>query len=365
MSIRPLIATLVLATFAAQPGMAQTPPTAGDAKAAVSKGVAWLLRQQQGDGHFPQVPARNDLKAGEIYFDGVMTALAVMALHNAGHRPSASTPEGEAMTRGVGYLCNAIEAHPDKGSMPWCLGRFDRSRMYGHGIMGWMLATVAPELKDREMRQSAGKHLQRSIVVLLDSQKVLKSERYRGGWRYETWSSDSDISVTVWQLLALDAAAKAGFEIPEETWTLASGFLKRTCRTNAPASSAAPRGFGYEPWEGGRLTASTTAAGVVGMLCCKQADAPETAEGVRYLLASPPSAKDPWLFYGLKHASHAARRLGGESAVTFAERARSVLLPLQSEDGSWAPQQGNEKSAGTLYATAMAVMALSAAGDSH
>jgi membrane protein len=63
-----------------------------------------------------------------------MTALSIMGLASVGHLPGNPTPEGKAAERALKFIVDHVE--PDENGY---LGRSDRSRMYGHGIITLML----------------------------------------------------------------------------------------------------------------------------------------------------------------------------------------------------------------------------------
>ena len=158
-------------------------------KASVSKAVAWLLKQQQTAGHFSEQKSNQQPRPGDIpSHAAAMTSLALMGLASVGHLPGASTPESIAAQKALKFIVDHVE--PDENGY---LGRSDRSRMYGHGIMTLMLTEMLgmspDEATDKKVREMAEK----GIKLILRSQQTPKSEANRGGWRYEPSSSDSDI----------------------------------------------------------------------------------------------------------------------------------------------------------------------------
>src|SRR5205814_1427099 len=77
---------------------------------------------------------------------------------------------------------------------------------------------------DKRIRDRCAK----AIELILRAQKVRKNELFRGGWRYTPDSSDADLSITVWQLMALRAAKNAGMDVPKQAIDDAVGYLKRS-----------------------------------------------------------------------------------------------------------------------------------------
>jgi hypothetical protein len=326
-------------------------------KAAVDKAVGWLIRQQKASGHIVDEKSDSKPKRGDLpSHSAAMTSLALMGLASVGHMPDDPTPEGQACGRALRYVVEGIE--PDENGY---LGRSDRSRMYGHGIITLMLAEMIGHAPDEATDKRMHGMLKGAVQLILRSQQVPKSEANRGGWRYEPSSSDSDISVSVWQVMSLRAAKNAGFEVPKEGIDNAVAYIKRSYRVERdsngnPKSDAAA--FSYEPY-GGRQTFSTTAAGLLSLQVCGQYETPEVLGSANWLLKSPPEINEPWFFYGCYYYAQGMYQRGGDHAATARQKTEQTLIAAQSPDGSWYPRNGNEKSAGAVYATSLALLSLS------
>lgn len=326
-------------------------------KQTVDKAVAWLLKQQKTDGYFSDDKSNIKAKPGEVpAHSGAMTALALMGLASVGHMPNDPTPEGQAAAKALRFMVEFIRS--DENGY---LGRSDRSRMYGHGIITLMMTEMLGMAPDARTDEKLREMVDGALKLIMRAQQVPKSEANRGGWRYEPSSSDSDISVSVWQVMALRAAKNAGFDVPKEAIDQAVGYIKRSYRVERdsnglPKSDAAA--FSYEPY-GGRQTFSTTAAGLLSLQVCGQYEAVEVLGSSNYLLKSPPEINEPWFFYGNYYYAQGMYQRGGEHAATARERTERILVSAQNPDGSWYPRNGNEKSAGSVYATSLALLSLS------
>ena len=326
-------------------------------KVAAEKAVAWLIRQQKTAGLIVDEKSDSQPKRGDLpSHSAAMTSLALMGLASVGHMPNDPTPEGVACGRALRYVVEGIE--PDENGY---LGRSDRSRMYGHGIITLMLAEMIGHAPDEATDKRMHDMLKGAVQLILRSQQVPKSEANRGGWRYEPSSSDSDISVSVWQVMSLRAAKNAGFDVPKEAIDSAVAYIKRSYRVERdsngnPRSDAAA--FSYEPY-GGRQTFSTTAAGLLSLQVCGQYDALEVVGSANWLMKSPPEVNEPWFFYGCYYYAQGMYQRGGDHAATARQKTEQMLISAQSEDGSWYPRNGNEKSAGAVYATSLALLSLS------
>jgi hypothetical protein len=155
---------------------------------AVDKGIDFLISKQRPDG--------------AIFDRGyatAMTALSVMAMASNGTTLGEPTPRSAAMMKAVDYILRD-ELRDSQGYF----GQKDDSRMYGHGIIALMLtellgmgATAEQDVKLHECCRDA-------ISLILRSQQVPKNSTHRGGWRYPPDATDSDLSVSVWQLMACD-----------------------------------------------------------------------------------------------------------------------------------------------------------------
>ena len=317
-----------LFTSAAEP----LPTISPQVKQSVDHAVKWLVEQQKPSGYFTEQRGEQPVKRGDLpAHSAAMTSLAIMGLTSVGSMPGDPTPEGRAVAKALKYMVDYVQ--PDENGY---LGRSDRSRMYGHGIISLMIMEMLGMSQDEEVDRKLHTMAEGAVKLILQSQKVPKSDSNKGGWRYEPQSSDADMSVTVWQLMALRAAKNAGLRVPRDM-------------------AAA---FSYEPY-GGRQTFSTTAAGLLSLLASGQYEAPETIGSSNFLMKSPPAITEPWFFYGNYYYAQSMYQRGGDYAATARRKTEDTLLKNQATDGSWMPRNGNEKSAGPVYATSLALLSLS------
>jgi hypothetical protein len=338
------------------PAHAQSTSIPPKVKTAVDRAVAWLITQQKPDGYINDDKTPSEVKRGNLpSHSAAMTSLAIMGLASVGHLPNNPTPEGQAAGRALRYVVHNIE--PDDNGY---LGKSDRSRMYGHGIITLMMTEMIGHAPDEETDRLLHQRIKGAIQLILRAQAVSKSEANRGGWRYEPSSSDSDISVSVWQLMSLRAAKNAGFEVSKEGIDNGIAYIKRSYRAERDEQGR-PKGdapFSYEPY-GGRQTFSTTAAGLLSLQVAGQYDAPEVIGSANWLLTSPPEVTEPWFFYGTYYYAQGMYQRGGEHAAIARQKTEQMLIENQNPDGSWYPRNGNEKSAGAVYATSLALLSLS------
>lgn len=326
---------------------------------AVSKGVAFILSQQAPEGSFVDRERGNQHQT-------VMTALGLLALASVGHLPTDPTLEGEAMRKAIDFLCR-----DDRQASNGYFGNTDGSRMYGHGIttlaLCEMLGMGVNRNQDRLIRERAT----RAIELILRSQRVPKhSVRYEGGWRYTPDSGDADLSVTVWQTMALRSARNAGLAVPKEAIDKAVQYLKNSYASGRDAQGLPTNlrtGFAYQP--GGNAEYATTAAGLLALQVCGEYEALEVRGATEWLLEmlnGGPGRRQrqldygqKWFFYGTYYFAQGMQKRGGEHARQARQFTEQILLANQQGDGSWISADGQERGAGRIYSTALAILSLS------
>ena len=318
-----------------------------DLEPAIARGLAYLARQQQPDGSFQNREAGGDPKAPRFTGPKVaLTGLSLMAYLAAGRMPDTGK-HGLAVRNAVDYLAKACP--PDDGYF----GKVDGSRMYGHAIATLALAEVYGMEADAAQRKRVRAALERAVAVLLRAQATPKDARHRGGWRYEIGSTDSDLSVTGWCVLALRAAHNAGVEVPKASADLAAAYVLGCWRPDA-------RGFAYQP--GGPATLTMTASAVLDLHLLDRGSRDEVRRAAALLARKPVDGKTEYPYYARYYATQAAFQVGGDVWPAVWNRTQADLLKLQREqkenDGSWPPSRtANEP--GRTYATAMSVQTLS------
>jgi len=302
---------------------------------AVAKALAYLAKNQLEDGSF-----KSGMKGNTA-----VASLSVMAFLAAGHTPGVG-PYGSVIDRGIDFVL----AHQKENGM--LTGpTTSHGPMYSHCISTLMLSEVSGMVSP-ERQKALDTALAKALRVILSAQAVKKPENFRGGWRYQPTSPDSDISCTGWALMALRSARNNGANVPAEAIDQAVVFLMR-CRN-------ADGGFAYTPGGG----SSTPRAGT-GLLClelCGRHGQPVTVEAGKYILQHLPGQfGGGHFYYGLYYTAQGMFQLGGEAWLQFAEHMYQMLLKFQKDDGSWPQGSSHEGKAGLCYSTAMSVLAATVA----
>ncbi len=296
-----------------------------------------------------------DPKSGGIHnkmrHETAMTSLSLLALASCGHQPADPTPEGQAMRKALGFVLR-----PDAQEKDGYFGQTDGSRMYGHGITTLMLAEMLGMGADTAQDELLREKCRRAIDLILRAQKVSKSENNRGGWRYSPDSGDSDMSVTVWQTMALRAAKNAGMDVPRQAIDDAVSYMRRLYQPDSEKRGAVKLGgFGYQT-KGREM--STTAEGLLAMQVCGRYDAEEVIGASDRLLKEGIKLGERWFYYTTYYYAQGMYQRGGEHAVAGRRLVAELLLPLQSREGWWEGINGEERQGGRVYATTMAMLSL-------
>lgn len=354
-----LCAAAVAQTAPAQPQSSAGPFAKDETDRALDRAVAYLVRQQGEDGSIDKESRNRRRDAGIANNSTALTALAAMAIASLGHSPADDTSEGQALRKAL-----ACVLEPRRQRKDGYFGSEDRSRMYGHGIATLMLAEMLGMGVDRDQDKAIRERLLPAIDLILRAQKVRKDGRFRGGWRYEPDSNDSDLSVTVWQVMALRSARNAGIAVPKEAIDQAAEYIRRSYSSRSSRGDAAklvPAGFAYQP--GGESKYAMGAAGLLSLQVCGFYEDPTVKGSANWLLDLKPNWETDWFFYGTYYYAQGMFQCGDRYADRARDTVQSILLAHQERAGehagSWDPHYGQEREAGRVYATSLAILSLS------
>jgi hypothetical protein len=220
--------------------------------------------------------------------------------------------------------------------------------MYCHGISTLMLAEVVGMTSDPALAEQARQALTKAVKLTLMAQNLSKNPDNAGGWRYQPTSRDSDISVSGWQVMALRAAKSAGCDVPSENIDRAVAYLKKCAVKDG--------GFAYQPGQGPNNP--RTGTGILALEICGEHLTPEAVAGAEYLVKHPPHWSSPYFFYEVYYGPQAMFQMGDKYFLNYYPKLVPILLDHQERDGSWLSGDGNDRSGGRNYCTAMAVLAL-------
>jgi hypothetical protein len=306
---------------------------------AVKDGLAWLAKQQRGDGSWSLV---GPYQQGAFQENKVAaTAMALIAFAGAGQTHRAGDYQSH-VAKGLKYL---VKLQDDEGF--FCRDAPDRHQMYAQAQSTIAIGEIFGMTADEELR----KPLRLAITFAEQSQSR------EGGWRYVP-REDSDTSVTGWYVMALVSGGMAGMSSDPKVFAKIGAFL------DSVQSEDGTR-YAYTALSNQLPSFAMTAEG----LLCREylgwkQDDPRLIRGCQnlceQLISAEPSARSYYYWY---YATQTLHHFGGEPWRTWNEAMRTELPKLQvregKDKGSWPPQHDEHGSAGgRLYATCFAIYCL-------
>jgi hypothetical protein len=303
---------------------------------AVLKGLRWLVKNQNPDGSWsPENRA-------------AMTGLALLAFLGHGELPT--SPEfGPTVEKAVNWILTNGQKFQGKLSMA---NAFNQSGVYEHGIATYALGEYYTMSKD-----------ERAIELFKQAVNyIIQGQGPDGGWMYSYDKTQSDTSVSGWQIQALKAAHLSGLDISgvDECMDKAMLNLKRV--------QGKQGGFGY------RTPQDRYSLSGVGVLCTyfwKQKKDKMVTDGMEFIInkvksdeplkyAGPTADLYAWYYH-----TQAALMVGGSAWTTWNRLFQDEICDSQSPDGSWPPHGGKghgpEKKptgAGPTYRTTLCILML-------
>jgi len=292
----------------------------------------------------------------------------MLAFLGAGHTHRSGTEYSENVGRVIDWLLSVQDRRT---------GHFGNSSSYSHGIATYALAECLALTGDGRLRAP----LERAVAEILRHQYPSgrgRDARLAGGWSYyypdgSTYDAWPRVSITSWQVMALESARLSGLDVPEAALRSAAEFIAGSWdpRLGAMRYSHDPERLrsGYPTLPG------STPAGLFALSILGQdiADA-RYAEPRSFVLARAPDGfrsgnDDEFVFraqgnvYFWYYGSLAMLRAGGDDWQRWNTALKETLLPAQEGDGSWPPLDVYAGYAGdtpreSIYTTAMCVLTL-------
>jgi hypothetical protein len=334
----------------------------------VARALGWLAAQQQQDGSFPSV---------EMGQPGV-TCLSVMAFLAHGHLPG-DGQYGQQIDRATDFVLASQKENGILSRVGPEGSRISRNLVhevgeaaaYNHAISSLMLAELYG-MGQTARSEKIENAVKKSLAASLEMQRWAKSPAEdRGGWRYVSspvYGTDSDLSVTGWELMFLRSARNAGFDVPKESVDQAVAYIRRCYHKDFGT-------FLYMQGKGKQDLRSRAMAGA-GVLALAHAGfhgAPEATKSADWLLKyNFDKYNEVEMFqqttfpidryhYSLFNSCQAMYQMGGKYWQQFFPRTVRTLLANQQRDGSWpAESHFNDGQFGNSYTTALVVLSLGA-----
>jgi hypothetical protein len=327
-------------------------------KQKIERGLKWLVKQQQRDGHFG---------ANGDQFPVTMTSLAGMAFLMEG----STLRDGkykDQLTKITDWLMdrsmkdgarNGLIGNPDHPSEA---GRY----MYGHGFAMLFLACVYGEEEDRERRDRLKDILTRAVVY------CGKAQSSYGGWYYTAKGDNNqdqdEGSVTATQVQGLRACRNAGIAVPKKIIEMAQDYLKKSTTQRGGVIYSLGRG-NFAPLGGERP--ALTAAAIATAFNSGEYKNPLVKKWFEYCQTALPlnnpaiqRGHDEYTHYYYAQALYMLGDDGWEKLVghqvpvdqritwtAYRKNYVEHLYNSQNEDGSW--NSGGGFSVGTVYSTSI------------
>ena len=342
---------------------------------AIEQGLRFLARTQRADGSWASDAGNkvNDeyvVPQGQANVPHVgVTALGVLAFLAAGHVPNRG-PYGTNMERAVQFLLRNVQRDGFIGA--------HGTRMYDHAFATLALAEVCGTSQVPGLRGG----LQSAVEL------TIKSQNSTGAWRYVPFTIESDMSVTVCQVVALRAARNVGIRVPQETIDAALRYVIDSAITERSHEDFG--GFYYQPsntrWN--RSSFSLTAAGLTTLFQAgiyddaslaayvrthgiRKDPLPRIADTVAYMRSAYDRMRGGqrnhyFYFYGNYYAAQAMYNVGGTDAAKWEEwygKVRGDLLSMRTNsanpDGATESRWDSNVGTNGTFATAVAILILS------
>ena len=306
---------------------------------AVMKGLKWLVANQNPDGSW--APSEK----------GAMTGFALLAF--LGHNELPVSPDfGPTVQKGLDWLVENGKKHDGRLNMA---GSFDQHGVYAHGIATYALGEYYTMTKDERVADL----FKKAIGYIVAGQGP------DGGWMYAFDKSESDTSVSGWQIQALKAAHLSGLKIDGVDAALDKAML------NLKRVQASDGSFGYRKPAPGSY--SLTGVGVLCTFFWKAEKDKSVREGIEFLIKKTEDDRpvdyrhETADLYAWYYNTQACLMYGGAAWTKWNSKFQDQLIKNQNPDGSWPPVAGKSPGGeaqrdpegyGPVYRTTLCILML-------
>jgi len=319
-------------------GKPQKPPaTPEEVRQALLKALDFLASKQQKDGSWSGY-SKDGSWSG---YEEAYTGLSLMAFIGG---KCAQKDYSANIMGAIGYLKSKYEPSlkyaAGSSAAAYHGGQLGTHEMYQHAIATLALIEALVDLNDAGLEPIA----QDALNLIIRSQNTEhKPETLRGpikpdspaygGWRYDPDRTDSDVSVTGWQILALKAAVNAGFSVPEWAFPAAAKFV-RSLQGKKDGS------FTYlSPGDSGDSCARA-GMGALSLQLCGFPQDPAIPPALRFMQDYAPrwnleARGDGYAFYYWYYGTRAMYLAGGDDWRIWKDWMCRFLVDHQNGDGSW------------------------------
>lgn len=319
--------------------------------AAADRGLEWLAKRQLSSGAWVGYVGHKQMDHYQLLDQGLhpdlqrkngeghlgVTAICGMAFLAGGHLPDRGRHRA-VVERAEDFVVR----HSQQSGLLSSSG----TRMYSHAFGTLFLA----EVYGMAANDRAKKTLEAAVNLIVDSQNGY------GGWRYNAFDRELDLSVTVCQLQALRAARNIGIRVPVATIDRAMEYVRRSrCDRGYDRGLFFYKIHGRGQYEKAREysinAAAMTALASAGVHDDDLSDPVLTFLEEDYANVASAYYQDHFYFwYGNYYAAQAFYQFGGPRLRAFFARLARDLLETQQADGRWQNRVGPGDEMGTAVA---------------
>ena len=282
-----------------------------ESEEAVMRGLRWLVKKQNPDGSW----------GGG--FKAAMTGFSILSFLGHGETP-VSAEFGPTIQKALDWVVANGKKHDGRLSLE---DAFSQGGVYTHAIVAYALGEYYTMTKDERVADL----LKKAIGYIVDGQGP------DGGWMYSYDKTESDTSVSGWQIQALKAAHLSGLNINGVDAALDKAMLDLK-RVQGPKG-----GFGYRTKQDGY---SLTGVGVLCTYFWKQDKDKSVRDGIEFMMEEtkknfPVEYKnDKANLYAWYYNTQACLMVGGAAWNAWNRMFQGEIVKNQTPDGSWPPLAG-------------------------
>ena len=303
------------------------------ARTAIQTGLDYLANEQIASGH----------RKGSFGTGGYAGGVAVSALSGLAFLCNGSSPTSGPYAENIRRCTDFILRNVKESGF---IGDDDRrfSNMYGHGYAMLYLTQVFGMSKRKDLR----KKLEKSIQMTCNIQNRF------GGWRYHPIKKDSDLSITICQIMALRAAHSCGLKVSNEVREKTIGYIEICQRPDGS--------FRYHE-RGGRTSVALTSAGVVSWYSAGIYEGPKIEKSLEWIFKHRPGKASGKIvspmnyyyahYYAVQAMWHAQIQSPHYWNRWYPLIRDELIDDMRSHDGTWPDSR-----VGPEYGTAMSCIIL-------
>jgi hypothetical protein len=318
---------------------------------AADRGLAWLQKQQLSSGAWVGYVGHKQQDNYQLLDNALLpdaqrskgeghlgvTAICGMAFLAGGHLPDRGRYQ-DVIKRAEDFVITRSQ----QSGLLSAAG----TRMYSHAFGTLFLA----EVYGMAANERAKVTLEKAVNLIVDCQNQ------HGGWRYNAFDRELDLSVTVCQLQALRAARNIGIRVPSETIDRAMGYVSKSRVQNGYDRGL----YYYKIYGRGQYqksqqyainAAAMTALASAGVHDDELSDPVLSFLEKQYANVAGGYYREHFYYwYGNYYAAQAFYQFGGPRLRAFYARLARDLLDAQAADGRWRNRVGPGDEMGTAMA---------------